>query len=84
MGDKGKKKWKLWRSSSEGFGSPAKGGVKRSQVTASKTTSNSVDDALAAAMAALVRTQPKDFKVLKQEWAAIRIQAVFRGFLVCL
>ncbi|VVA24033.1 PREDICTED: IQ-DOMAIN [Prunus dulcis] len=80
VGDKSKKKWKLWRSSSEGFGSSSKGGMNRSQVAAAEPL-NSLDDALAAAMATLVRTQPKNFIVIKKEWAAIRIQAVFRGFL---
>lgn len=70
MGEKGRKKWKLWMSSLEGFGSPStKGGMKRSQVAALEPPSKSVDDALAT----LVRTQPKDFKVRKQEWAAICI-----------
>ncbi|PQP97362.1 protein IQ-DOMAIN 1-like [Prunus yedoensis var. nudiflora] len=80
VGDKSKKKWKLWRSSSEGFGSSSKGGMKRSQVADAEPL-NSLDDALAAAMATLVRTQPKNFIVIKKQWAAIRIQAVFRGFL---
>ncbi|TQD83806.1 hypothetical protein C1H46_030627 [Malus baccata] len=52
--------------------------MKRSQVAALKPSLNSVDDALAA----LVQTQHKDFKVRKQEWAVIRIQAVFYGFLI--
>ncbi|KAM1165403.1 hypothetical protein FF2_024547 [Malus domestica] len=52
--------------------------MKRSQVAALKPSLNSVDNALAA----LVRTQHKDFKVRKQEWAVIRIQAVFCGFLL--
>ncbi|RDX90483.1 IQ domain-containing protein IQM1, partial [Mucuna pruriens] len=77
-GDKSKRKWKLWRSSAEGFviGSSmqkGQGGGGASFV---------VDDgAFAAALAAVVRTPLKDFMVIKQEWAAIRIQAVFRGFL---
>ncbi|KAG5008622.1 hypothetical protein AAZX31_07G007500 [Glycine max] len=76
-GDKSKRKWKLWKSTSEGFGigsSMQKGhGGGGSFV---------VDDgAFAAALAAVVRTPLKDFMVIKQEWAAIRIQAVFRGFL---
>lgn len=83
IGEKSKKKWKLWRSSSEGFGSSAKTGMKRANVTASEASLASLvsDDAFAVAMAALVRAQPKDFMVVKQEWAAIRIQSVFRGFL---
>lgn len=71
-GDKSKRKWKLWRNSSEGFG-----------IGSSMQKGVVVDDgAFAAALAAVVRTPLKDFMVIKQEWAAIRIQAVFRGFLV--
>ncbi|KAI3454151.1 hypothetical protein Pfo_010814 [Paulownia fortunei] len=33
------------------------------------------------AMATVVRAPPKDFRVVRQEWAAIRIQTAFRGFL---
>ena len=78
--NKGKKKWKLWRSASEGFGST----VKRSNATESEPSVASLvaDEAFAAAMAAVARAQPKDFVIVKKEWAAIRIQAVFRGFLV--
>ncbi|KAE8688648.1 hypothetical protein F3Y22_tig00110962pilonHSYRG00113 [Hibiscus syriacus] len=39
------------------------------------------DGALAAAMATIVRAQPKDFRAVKREWAAIRIQTAFRGLL---
>lgn len=39
-------------------------------------------DAFTAAMAKLVRAPPKDFRVVKQEFAAIRIQTAFRAFLV--
>jgi hypothetical protein len=70
VGDKStKKKWRLWRSSSEG--------MKRGH-----QASDSSSDAFNAAMATVVRAKPKDFMVVKQEWAAIRIQTVFRGFLV--
>ncbi|KAK4349845.1 hypothetical protein RND71_029158 [Anisodus tanguticus] len=34
-----------------------------------------------SALAAVVRAPHKDFVVVKQEWAALRIQAAFRGFL---
>ncbi|KAB2625076.1 IQ-domain 6 [Pyrus ussuriensis x Pyrus communis] len=37
--------------------------------------------ALDQAVAAVVRAPPKDFRVVRQEWAAIRIQTAFRGFL---
>lgn len=42
----------------------------------------SEDELLAAAMATVVRAPPKDFRVVKREWAAIRIQTAFRGLLV--
>ncbi|GJS47118.1 ribonuclease H-like domain-containing protein [Tanacetum coccineum] len=35
-----------------------------------------------AVVATVVRAQPKDFMAVKKEWAAIRIQSVFRSFLV--
>ncbi|KAL2337943.1 hypothetical protein Fmac_012389 [Flemingia macrophylla] len=77
-GDKSKRKWKLWRSGSEGFGI----GCSMKKGQGGGGASFVVDDgAFAAAMAAVVRTPLKDFMVIKQEWAAIRIQAVFRGFL---
>lgn len=40
------------------------------------------NDAFTAAMVTVVRAAPKDFRVVRQEWAAIRIQTAFRGFLV--
>ncbi|KAE8699426.1 putative Calmodulin-binding family protein [Hibiscus syriacus] len=84
MGDnKSKKKWKLWRSSSEGFESSSSRGLKTHHVAASETSDSSfmADGALAAAMATIVRAQPKDFRAVKREWAAIRIQTAFRGLL---
>ncbi|KAK7271981.1 hypothetical protein RJT34_28294 [Clitoria ternatea] len=62
---KSKKKWKLWRSSSDG--------------SMKKNVSDS--SSLNAAVAVVIRAPPKDFMLIKQEWAAIRIQAVFRAFL---
>ncbi|XP_076938398.1 protein IQ-DOMAIN 6-like [Bidens hawaiensis] len=68
-------KWKLWRSSSgdgwKGF---------RGNYRSDGSDSSSVD-VFSAAVATLVRAQPKDFKAVRQEWAAIRIQTAFRGFL---
>ncbi|CAN1785728.1 Protein IQ-DOMAIN 8 [Linum perenne] len=93
-GKGGKKKWKLWRSSSEGFNtntsssayssSPASSfakGLKRVQDEYTSFSSFSNDDALTAAMATVARAQPKDFMLVKKEWAAIRIQTAFRGLL---
>lgn len=48
-----------------------------------ESSSSVVDDAFTSAMATVVvRAAPKDFMAIKKEWAAIRIQSVFRGFLV--
>ncbi|KAK3210976.1 hypothetical protein Dsin_015682 [Dipteronia sinensis] len=69
------KKWKLWRSSSGDLGSSWKG-FKGNHKAASEGS-----DAFTAAMAKVVRAPPKDFKVVRQEWAAIRIQTAFRAFL---
>lgn len=63
--NKSKKKWKLWKASSEGS-------MKKVGVAAVP------DSSLTYAVAVMV---PRDFKLIKQEWAAIRIQAVFRAFL---
>lgn len=48
----------------------------------SESSCSSHDPALAAAMAALARAPPKNFRAVKREWAAIRIQTAFRAFLV--
>ncbi|KAK7325105.1 hypothetical protein VNO77_29188 [Canavalia gladiata] len=64
--NKSKKKWKIWRTCSEG--SMKKGGAVS-------------DSSLSAAVAVVVRAPPKDFMLIKQERAAICIQAVFRAFL---
>ncbi|XP_021294228.1 LOW QUALITY PROTEIN: protein IQ-DOMAIN 1-like [Herrania umbratica] len=84
VGDKAKKKWRLWRSSSEGFGSSLSKGLKMRPVASSEASDSSFmldDDVLAAALATIVRVQPKDFRAVKREWAAIRIQTAFRGLL---
>lgn len=47
-----------------------------------KSSLNNGDPAFTAAVATVVRAPPRDFKVVKKEWAAIRIQTAFRGFLV--
>lgn len=72
------RKWKLWRSSS---GSRAEGYQSASE--ASETSSVvGPPDAFNAALAAVARAPARDFKILRQEWAAIRIQTAFRAFLV--
>ncbi|KAK7389634.1 hypothetical protein VNO78_24839 [Psophocarpus tetragonolobus] len=75
-GDKSKRKWKLWRSSLEGFGIGSS--MQKGQIGGGGGSFVVDDGAFAAALAAVVRTPLKDFMVIKQEWAAIRIQAVFR------
>ncbi|KAK1312771.1 Protein IQ-DOMAIN 31 [Acorus calamus] len=73
------KKWKLWGSSSSDhlFGWKES---KRAMSEASDSSSVTAD-AFSVAVAKVVRAPPKDFKVVRQEWAAIRIQTAFRGFL---
>ncbi|CAN4089108.1 unnamed protein product [Withania somnifera] len=78
------KKWKLWRSASGGIAMTLSKGVKGGGNLGDSDGSESSflsDSALAAAMATVVRAPHKDFVVVKKEWAAIRIQAAFRGFL---
>nr|XP_051204975.1 protein IQ-DOMAIN 6-like [Lolium perenne] len=38
-------------------------------------------DALSSVVAAVVRAMPGDFRVIRHEWAALRIRTAFRGFL---
>nr|KYP70320.1 Protein IQ-DOMAIN 1 [Cajanus cajan] len=75
------KKWRLWRSSSGDMGSWK--GFKGSHKAASEGSDSPpvVSDAFTAAVATVVRAPPKDFRLVKQEWAAIRIQTAFRAFL---
>ncbi|XP_027081462.1 protein IQ-DOMAIN 6 [Coffea arabica] len=85
LGGKGKK-WRLWRSSSGDLGGSSswKGfkGYRRNSGGSEASDSSSVNnDAFTAAVATVVRAPPKDFRVVRQEWAAIRIQTAFRGFL---
>ncbi|KAL3655719.1 Short calmodulin-binding motif protein [Castilleja foliolosa] len=72
------KKWKLWKSSSMDLGGPSWKGFKRNSSDLSAVNNNA---AFNAAVATVVRAPPKDFKAVRQEWAAIRIQTAFRGFL---
>ncbi|KAF5797859.1 putative IQ motif, EF-hand binding protein [Helianthus annuus] len=77
-------KWKLWRSSSGEIGSGwkgFKGNYRGAGSDGSDSGSVVGSDVFSAAVATVVRAQPKDFKVVRKEWAAIRIQTAFRGFL---
>ncbi|KAL8522555.1 hypothetical protein ACS0TY_012638 [Phlomoides rotata] len=79
-GGKGRK-WRLWRSASGGI--VVKGGKGGSDATetGSEASSYAFDSEMAAAVAALAKASPKDFMVVRREWAAVRIQTVFRAFL---
>ncbi|CAN4076726.1 unnamed protein product [Withania somnifera] len=79
------KKWKLWRSSSGdpgGFSSKGfryrNGGGGGSEGSDCSSVNN---DTYAVAVATVVRAPPKDFRAVREEWATIRIQTAFRGFL---
>ncbi|XP_021907679.1 protein IQ-DOMAIN 1 [Carica papaya] len=75
------KKWKLWRSSSGEMVSSWRVFKGKHGAESEGSESSSVADAFSAAVATVVRAPPKDFRVVRQEWAAIRIQTAFRGFL---
>ncbi|XP_022750079.1 protein IQ-DOMAIN 1-like [Durio zibethinus] len=75
------KKWRLWRSSSGDLGSSWKGFKGKLKADSEESDSSPRNDAFIAAMAAVVRAPPKDFRVVRREWAAIRVQTAFRGFL---
>ncbi|XWS72436.1 hypothetical protein CRYUN_Cryun02cG0039600 [Craigia yunnanensis] len=75
------KKWRLWRSSSGDLGTSWEGFKGKFRADSEGSDSSPRTDAFTAAMAAVVRAPPKDFRVVRQEWAAIRIQTAFRGFL---
>ncbi|CAL0322690.1 unnamed protein product [Lupinus luteus] len=68
------KKWRLWRSSSGG-------NHKATGSEGCDSPKSVVTDAFNAAVATVVRAQPKDFKLVREEWAATRIQTTFRAFL---
>ncbi|CAL0305766.1 unnamed protein product [Lupinus luteus] len=46
-----------------------------------ETEEGGCDDAYTVAVATVVRAPPKDFRLVREEWAAIRIQTTFRAFL---
>ena len=72
------KKWKLWRSSYGDLVSSAWKGFKENQYHRSLTYSDGSDSpslaygsdpAFTATIATVVRAHPKDFKVVRKEWA---------------
>jgi hypothetical protein len=74
---KGGRKWRLWRSSSAASRASAGEG----SALASEASSASADS-FSSVLAAVVRAPPRDFLLIRQEWAAVRIQTAFRAFLV--
>ncbi|KAL5229851.1 hypothetical protein ABZP36_028627 [Zizania latifolia] len=70
---KGRKWSRLWLSSSSSASTGGAGGAGDS--------SEASADAFSSVVAAVVRAPPRDFRVIRQEWAAVRIQAAFRAFL---
>ncbi|XP_037473176.1 protein IQ-DOMAIN 1-like [Triticum dicoccoides] len=71
---KGRKWSRLWRSGSSSASRDGAGGCEASSTTSSASGIGSV-------VAAVARAPPRDFRVIRQEWAAIRIQAAFRALL---
>uniref|UniRef100_A0A0E0DUA4 DUF4005 domain-containing protein n=1 Tax=Oryza meridionalis TaxID=40149 RepID=A0A0E0DUA4_9ORYZ len=71
---KGRRWTRLWRSSSSASASASTAG------DASESVSSEAD-AFSSVVAAVVRAPPRDFRVIRQEWAAVRVQAAFRAFL---
>ncbi|PAN28926.1 hypothetical protein PAHAL_5G186900 [Panicum hallii] len=72
---KGRKWSRLWRSSSSQRGSSA------APSEAPSEASSAADALTSSVVAAVVRAPPRDFRVIRQEWAAVRIQSAFRAFL---
>ncbi|XP_047093770.1 protein IQ-DOMAIN 6-like isoform X1 [Lolium rigidum] len=79
-GGKGRKWSRLWRSSSGGQNHRPPASAAASEVSET-SSSTAAADALSSVVAAVVRATPRDFRVIRHEWAALRIQTAFRGFL---
>eukprot|EP01018_Ginkgo_biloba_P021151 Gb_01817 [translate_table: standard] len=78
------RKWGLWRISSDHESEGRNEGTWQKHQYPNAETSESVSaaaEAYHAAVATIVRAPPKDFRAVREEWASIRIQTAFRGFL---
>ncbi|GER45028.1 IQ domain-containing protein [Striga asiatica] len=75
------RKWRLWRSASGGITTTKGGKSGGDETEGSEGSAYFYDAEMAAAVAALAKASPKDFMVVRREWAAVRIQTVFRAFL---
>uniref|UniRef100_A0A7N0RGV5 Calmodulin binding protein n=1 Tax=Kalanchoe fedtschenkoi TaxID=63787 RepID=A0A7N0RGV5_KALFE len=78
-GGAGGRKWKLWRSSKVTL--RAGSNATASEMSDASYMAGGGDEAFATALAALIRAKPKYFMAVGKEWAAVRIQTAFRGFL---
>ncbi|GKE12689.1 hypothetical protein Tco_1416240, partial [Tanacetum coccineum] len=79
-------RWKQWKSPSAGcslsVSSSTKGAKNRNGGRLLTSGTGDVEVSFSTDVATVVRAQPKDFMAVKKEWVAIRIQSVFRSFLV--
>jgi hypothetical protein len=73
---KGRKWTRLFRSNSSS--------ASRSSAGTGSASPASSADALSSVIAAVARAPAADFRVIRQERAAVRVQAAFRAFLVIL
>lgn len=86
-------KWKLWKGS-HGKAGCADGAAMTSLKNATKIAAaeagrlsesvTSSESSFTIAVATIAQASARDFKLLRQEWAVIRIQTAFRAFLVIL
>lgn len=58
------------------------GGKRGAESEVSESSSSGFEGQMAAAVATVVRAPHKDFEIVRQKWAAVRIQTMFRAFLV--
>ncbi|KAK4479559.1 hypothetical protein RD792_015077 [Penstemon davidsonii] len=76
------RKWRLWRSASGGITRKGGGDAAAAETEVSESSSYVFDGEItAAAVSALAKASPKDFMAIRREWAALRIQTIFRAFL---
>lgn len=71
--NKGSRKWKIWKGRSTSSRAPSE---------ASDCSPRVAEDVYNVVIATIARAPAKDFRVVREEWAAIRVQTAFRGFLV--
>ncbi|CAN6441607.1 unnamed protein product [Victoria cruziana] len=70
--NKGSRKWKIWKGRSTSSRAPSE---------ASDCSPRVAEDVYNVVIATIARAPAKDFRVVREEWAAIRVQTAFRGFL---